>query len=292
LTLSSEPVCGPSRLALDAAGRPLLVLPEHWGGLPLGVFPLPAAEQRGPSHTEHPMLIMVLRGHGRRWYRHGVHTMELPIAPQHMDLLGQRYERDAGRWDAQPGLTVGVHLRPEVVARLAHEPDFDIQTRHEWFDPQLAWLVQALHDEAQRSAPGGALFAEGLSIALIGWLREHHAHRPAPGARGRTGLTSMQQRRVRDCVEAHLGDDLSVTRLAQEAALSPVRFACAFKASFGCTPHRWVQQRRVEEAVRLLKTTRTPIAEIALALGFANQSHFTQVLRQATGTTPARLRAG
>jgi AraC family transcriptional regulator len=289
---SSELICSPARLALDAAGRPLLALPEHWGGLPLGVFPIPAAEQRGPSHAAHPMLVMVLRGGGRRLYRHGQRETELTIAPQQMDLIGCGYERDAAHWDGQGGLTVGVQLQPDVVARLAHEPGPDIETRHEVFDPQMSWLVQALHDEAQRGAPGGALYAQGLSIALIAWLREHYGRRAAPGARRSAGLTPVQRQRVRDCVEAHLGEDLSVERLAQEAALSSVRFASAFKASFGCTPHRWVQQRRIEQAVRLLKTTPSPIADIALSLGFASQSHFTQVFRQTMGTTPARMRSG
>ena len=290
MALDSEPVCSPERLALDMAGQPLLVLPPSWGGLPLGVFPIPAIEERGPSHTAYPMLVMVLRGRGRRWYREGLHTRELSVAPQQLDLMSQRYQRDAARWDGQQGLTVGVHLPPEAVARLTHEPGFDVETQHELFDPRLQWLVQSLHDEAQRGAPGGALFAQGLSIALIASLREHYARRLIPQGRD-GGLTLAQQRRVLDCVQAFLGEDLSIERLAQEVALSPVRFASAFKASFGCTPHRWVQQRRVEEAVRLLKTTPRPIADIALALGFASQSHFTQVLRQAIGTTPARLRA-
>lgn len=286
---ASEPICGPARWALNTDGQPLLVLPEAWGGLPLGVFPLPTVEERGPAHAPHPMLVMVLAGRGRRWYRHGAHTIELPIAPRQMDLLGGRYERDAARWEAEPGLTVGVHLQPGIVARLTHETGFDIETRHEMFDPRLSWLAQALHDEARRGAPGGRLFAEGLSIALIAWLREHYGRRPAPRTRG-GGLTPVQQQRVRDCVEASLGEDLSVERLAREAALSPERFARVFKASFGCTPYRWVQQRRVEEAARLLRTTAKPIAEVALELGFASQSHFTQVFKQMTGTTPARLR--
>lgn len=289
---SSEPIGNPSRLARDAAGRPLLALPENWGGLPLGVFPIPATDKQGPSHAAHPMLFMALRGHGRRLYRHGVRTKELSSAPQMMDLLGCGYERDAARWDGLEGLTVGVQLKPDVVSRLTHEPGFDLETSHEVFDPQISWLMQALHGEAQRGAPGGALFSQGLSIALISWLREHHGRRVPPRTRGSAGLSPMQRQRVRDCVEAHLGEDLSISRLAQEAMLSPVQFARAFKSSFGCTPHRWVQQRRIDEAVRLLRTTASPIADIALRLGFASQSHFTQVLRQATGTTPARLRSG
>lgn len=288
MDLSSEPICCADRQSLDADGQPVLALPANWDGLKLGVFPLPAVERRGPSHTPYPVLVMALQGRGRRWYRHGLHTVELTAAPEMLDLYGGRYERDRARWDGQPGMTVGVHFQPDVVAMLTHESGFDFETRHELFDPRLSWLVHTLHIEAQRGAPGGALFVQGLSIALIGWLREHYGRRTVAPARG--SLTPVQRKQVVDFVEANLGEDLSVTQLAQQAALSPERFAAAFKACYGSTPYRWVQQRRVDEATKLLKTTTKPIVDIALALGFSSQSHFTQTFRQMTGTTPARVR--
>lgn len=147
-----------------------------------------------------------------------------------------------------------------------------------------------MYEEAQRGAPAGRLYAQGLSIGLIGWPRERYGRRAVPGPSGRSGLTPTRRRRVRDSMEENLGDDLCITRLAHEVALSPVRFASAFKASIGCTPHRWIQQRRIEEAIQLLNTTSRGIADIALSLGFSSQSHFTQVFRQLTGSTPARMR--
>ena len=274
----------------DVTGKPILEIPEKWSGLPLGLFPLPATEQRGPSHTEHPLLVMVLQGHGRRMYQHGPHTVELTIEPQQMDILGCCYERNGAKWDSDGGLTVGVQFQPDVVSRLIHETSLDIETHFEILNPQVSWLVQTMLDEVRHGAPSGALYAQGLSIGLIGLLRERYGRPLTLDKRGRSGLTPSRMQRVRDLIEAHLGENLCITRLAQEVSLSPVRFTTAFKASFGCTPHRWVQQRRINEAIRQLKVTPRSIADIALSLGFASQSHFTQVFRQLTGTTPACVR--
>jgi AraC family transcriptional regulator len=64
----------------------------------------------------------------------------------------------------------------------------------------------------------------------------------------------------------------------------------------GVTPHQWLTERRVDTAKRLLKGGDLPLAQIALACGFANQSHFTRVFRSFVGCTPAawqrRSRAG
>jgi AraC family transcriptional regulator len=95
---------------------------------------------------------------------------------------------------------------------------------------------------------------------------------------------------VLDLIETHLGEDLSIEALAREAALSPHHFAQCFKASMGLTPHRYVQLRRLNRAHSLLKSTAMPISEIALTIGFASQSHFTQVFRAHFGVTPAAAR--
>ncbi|MEH3148056.1 MAG: AraC family transcriptional regulator [Methylobacterium frigidaeris] len=63
-----------------------------------------------------------------------------------------------------------------------------------------------------------------------------------------------------------------------------------FKASFGVPPHRYVVERRIARARDLLAGGRESLAGIALACGFASQSHFTRSFRQATGVTPAAWR--
>jgi AraC-like DNA-binding protein len=96
---------------------------------------------------------------------------------------------------------------------------------------------------------------------------------------------------MRDYVEAHLGDDLSLTMLAGIACLSPYHFSRSFKQAAGVGPQRYVIQRRVERAKYLLRQTHQPLALIAQETGFGDQSHLTQMFRREIGVTPGRFRA-
>ena len=111
-------------------------------------------------------------------------------------------------------------------------------------------------------------------------------------ARMRGGLSPAALRRVQLFVEANLGRQIALAELAERAGLSAFHFARAFKQSVGSPPLAWLQQRRVERAHELLRTTDLPLGEVALATGFGSQSHFTTVFRRLTGLTPAVVRRG
>lgn len=104
------------------------------------------------------------------------------------------------------------------------------------------------------------------------------------------GLGGHRRRRIIDFIAAHLGEDLNLNDLAIEAGLSPDHFSKAFKASFGTPPWRYVNEQRILRAKDMLRLGNRSLAEIALDLGFASQSHFTDVFRKITGTTPSRFR--
>ena len=89
-----------------------------------------------------------------------------------------------------------------------------------------------------------------------------------------------------DYIEDHLDQDICLNQLAEIAQLSPYYFALLFKESTGSPPHRYVLQRRIARAREMLAERRLSLAEIAYALGFPNQAHFTTMFRKAVGTTP------
>jgi len=110
-------------------------------------------------------------------------------------------------------------------------------------------------------------------------------HVPARG-----GLPPRAFRRVREYILAHLAEDISNRMLAELAGLSAYYFARAFKQSAGVSPHRYVLQSRVERVKHLLVETELPVAQIALAAGFADQSHCSRRFRELVGITPTRFR--
>jgi len=106
----------------------------------------------------------------------------------------------------------------------------------------------------------------------------------------RGGLPPGVLRRVREYIEAHLENNVSLQVLAGIAGLSMSHFARAFKQSEGVTPHDYLLRRRVQRALELLAGTDLPLSAIAYTSGFSDQSHFARRFRQHFGVTPSRYR--
>jgi AraC family transcriptional regulator len=108
--------------------------------------------------------------------------------------------------------------------------------------------------------------------------------------KGRYGpaLSPMQVSRVREYIRAHLASDLGLAKMAGQVNLSPHYFSMLFKHAVGVSPHHYVLQERIREGQRLLAVGGTSISELALNLGFSDQSHFSRAFRRMTGTTPKR----
>ena len=104
------------------------------------------------------------------------------------------------------------------------------------------------------------------------------------------GVPPRALQRVRDYVETHLEDSISLQDLASTTGLSTSHFIRAFKRSAGVTPHRYLLQRRVRRALGLLVETTLALSEVAMASGFADQSHFCRQFRKLVGATPSRYR--
>jgi AraC family transcriptional regulator len=140
--------------------------------------------------------------------------------------------------------------------------------------------------------PGAATALLQESIALA--FHAHVMHRYGDGlgieASVSTGLAPWQLRRACAFIDAHLRGDPSVSDLAKECRLSTSHFARAFRQATGMPPHRWVMKRRIERARELLLEGELDLAELALACGFADQSHFTRTFGRSEGHSPGKWR--
>jgi AraC-like DNA-binding protein len=108
----------------------------------------------------------------------------------------------------------------------------------------------------------------------------------------RGGLSAGVLRRVCEHIESHLENNISLEALAADVRLSVYHFARAFRQSMGISPHRYVMQQRVKKAQQLLAATDLSLANIAVAAGFADQSHFSRHFHRLVGTTPSGFRRG
>jgi AraC-like DNA-binding protein len=96
--------------------------------------------------------------------------------------------------------------------------------------------------------------------------------------------------RARDAMDRDFAQPLDVARLAQIAHVAEAHFIRTFKATFGETPHRYLQRRRVERAMFMLRETDASITEICLDVGFVSLGTFSRTFTAIVGETPTDYR--
>jgi len=157
-------------------------------------------------------------------------------------------------------------------------------------DPLLAQLGVALRAQGGQPRPFCRLMLAGLVSTLVAHIGQHHSNRGAAGLAARSGgLSPAHLKLVLDHIDAHIAEEISLDELAALARRSACHFLRCFKQSTGISPHRYVTRRRVDHACELL-TAGLPLVEIALACGFADQSHFGRVFRRERSLTPMTYR--
>ena len=97
--------------------------------------------------------------------------------------------------------------------------------------------------------------------------------------------------RTRDTMDRAFSQRLDVPALARVAHISPAHFNRQFRATFGETPHRYLQRRRVERAMELLRETNRPVTQICFEVGFNSLGTFTRTFRGIVGEPPSAYRA-
>lgn len=215
---------------------------------------------------------------------------------------GQRFLRRRGHVDLTPAhcnggfdadedyASLDVRIPCGFLQRVAEEMQMrparaGLEARHLIEEARLSHLMLAIEADHHSGTPGGRLYTDSLGVALAVQLLAGYA----AAARQSEALSARQVQRVVDFVEANLDADLSLDALATVAGVSRSYLQRAFRSSKGTSLHRYVVERRVERARLLLMKRSLPASEIALAAGFANQSHMARWMRRLLGVTPREL---
>ena len=220
--------------------------------------------------------------------------------PHAMNLLPPGVE-SRWRWRNTGDLTDSTHyqLSPALVAKVAEEAfDLDPARVHfpvRYYDqscPEVIDTLTALRRELITGGPGGRLCAESLANVLIVQLIRQMSNRQVAngGIRGSDGrLARHVLRAVEEYIHAHLHQNIALADLAAVAHLSEFHFARLFKKSTGLPPHQFVIYQRVERAKRLIAAGRLSLAQIAIDVGFSDQSQLNRHFKRLVGVTPKRF---
>ena len=162
-------------------------------------------------------------------------------------------------------------------------------------DPVLGHLLRALMPALTRPAEASALFVDQLAGAIGTHLFDRYGgtrSTPHAPARNQRVLSRAHEMRAKEMLGSRLDGEVSVADVADACRLSRSYFIRAFRETTGQTPHQWLLAQRIDHARTLLAGSQLPLAEVAAACGFADQSHFTRVFAQGVGTSPGRWRRG
>ncbi|MGC2083421.1 MAG: AraC family transcriptional regulator [Bradyrhizobium sp.] len=134
------------------------------------------------------------------------------------------------------------------------------------------------------------LFVDHVMLALTAHVATTYGGLRRAVGPVRGGLAPWQAKRACERLESDLRGKLSLEKIAAEFDLSVSHFSRSFRVSTGLPPHQWLLRQRVNTAKQLMTVRDLSLSEIAIAAGFANQSHFTRVFSSVVGVSPGMWR--
>jgi AraC family transcriptional regulator len=145
-------------------------------------------------------------------------------------------------------------------------------------------------DALEGSATLDAMFRHQLTDLLATRLLAAHTGMSATFQPTVGGLSPTALRRAIERLRSDSDTDVSLGALAADADLSRFHFCRAFKESTGLSPHAWLRQHRLDQAMKMLRETDDSVVSIAAALGYSSQTAFAAAFRKLTGETPSDWR--
>jgi AraC-like DNA-binding protein len=260
---------------------------EHWSGLPLlrcnmdpGVYRLDVQTPVLITRDDLGTQVEVLND--------GPSRVAFRQAPLRFDLFPAGLVMDAVS-DRPATKSLVVALPPEWMPADDADGQIRLRSRFQFVDLELRRLVWRLTTHHRSGEPLGHAYNGAVSRTLVDRIvrLQLAAEARHPDS---VGLKAEARRLVETLIDAHLQEPMSSAALAAKVGMGLGRFLREFKVTFAATPHQYIQQRRLQRAGEMLRTTDASLSTVALETGFASHSHFATAFRAAIGTTPSDYR--
>jgi AraC family transcriptional regulator len=256
----------------------------HWE--PTGVVELPETDEALIYTHAGAAAKLSCRRNGRRYSGTFVHG-DIDITPARVPARWEIHDRN----DNGLILSLPQALLSAVAAQSGLDPArVEIRDQFQIRDPELEALSWAMQRELELGSPSGRLYMDGLTLAVASRLVTRHSSITKHSADRHEGLDGRRLKRVLSFIEDQLTEDLSLEKIAAVAGISASHLNTLFRASMGMPVHQYVIRRRVERAKTLLTQDGLSMAEIAMAAGFAHQSHMARHMRRVLGLAPQEMK--
>lgn len=273
------------RVLLSSAGRDWTGLDADFVHIPRGLAHVPGGKLHSLGMHFGPPVKADCSIGGRRM-RRVQKPGDIDIVPAGMD----------GSWEDDADCQIlRLSLHPSLLDQVADDLGRDagkieLLPRFQVRDARIEGIGRAVKADLEADSPSDPLFIDLLANALAVRLIETATGGfPEQENRGEPKLSERQLRVLTEFIETNLDQKLQLADLAIVAGVSVTRLKALFRNSTGVPVHQYVIRRRVEYARALMSTTTMPASEIALAAGFAHQSHMASTMRRLLGETPSEI---
>jgi AraC family transcriptional regulator len=271
----------PFRMALDPSGAGI----AHWKHEPLHDVVEPM------SHH----VIMAYNGSMQRMERRSGRSVATGTFRPGVVIIIP--EGSSSRWDIpKPVDVVQLYLPHATLKRVADEAETatptDLLERTAHPDPITSRLLLSAAGVVENNGALDTLFRHQLVDLLATRLLAAHTSSPTTFQPAMGGLSPKVLLRAIERLRSDSDADVSLDALASDAGLSRFYFCRAFHESTGLSPHAWLRQHRLKQAMNILRDTDASIALVAAELGYASQTAFAAAFRRLTGETPSDWRRG
>jgi AraC-like DNA-binding protein len=185
-------------------------------------------------------------------------------------------------------LLVGAAFGEEVIGPRWEEVVAQRDRRSVIGDAPLIHAMTAFYRDCADSIPSRSLFQDCLVNAIVAHVGDLSIGEAPRDDEAR--LDGVQLSRVVTFLDENIGERLSLAAIAGVIDLAPIKFCRLFKASTGMSPYQFLLDRRIRRAQRLLSAPGTDISDLAVSLGFYDQSQFNRMFKRKTGIPPGKYR--
>lgn len=253
----------------------------------------PAGEIEVSALTHHLFALVLSDGNLRQIHRIGEQEYDGPlgrgaswIAPANVPCFWS--------WESTDEVLMFA-LDPKLLNRVSEEHCRQVPNSIEVLpvsiaiDPQIQTIGSLFAQELKQGRLGGKLYRESLANLLLVHLIRQYCTTPLRLEDYTGGLPRHKLLCAIAYIHDRLSENISLADIAQQLHLSQYYFCRLFKQSTGRSPYQYLIQQRVERAKQILLQGNMSIAEVAIAVGFSDQSQLTHHFKRRLGITPKQL---